>query len=570
MNRARNSPEVREWRSERLLADARIILCLFSAAAVHFDPIATRAGTVLVLLGAYFAFSVVVRAALGLGMASLSFIAFSSMTADLMASALLVAAAGQESSYFFTYFFFTIIGASIRWRRKGVVVAALLSLACYLAASHPFFDPAADASGTDLKFLVMRSAFICISAFLLFNIGGYIERREEEMRMISGWPKGVKPSMAEAVRESLSYAAMVMGAERVALVWEDLEEPWFYLEISNGQAGHSRERIFPEDVEKPVEGRPDGRDYVFHSGKTGIFPVFRRWNKRSGDLAAIHPLLYGRLNAHTMLGVEFSAESVAGWVFFLDRENLSLEDLPLARAVAAQISMRMTQARLVENFRVNAAAEERVRLARDLHDGVLQSLAAAGFKLEEAKTLVQSDAGRAFSRIGEVQTLLVEEQVSLREISASLVPASGGRETLHDLSGQLKALGNRIQRYWGLDVGINAHPDMGLVPGGLAHEACRIAHEALVNAARHGKAAGARVDVGMNDGVLQMTVEDDGKGFSFTGTFSLQELTEMRLGPLALKERVRGAGGDLFITSGENGTKISITLPVALERKEAR
>jgi signal transduction histidine kinase len=90
--------------------------------------------------------------------------------------------------------------------------------------------------------------------------------------------------------------------------------------------------------------------------------------------------------------------------------------------------------------------------------------------------------------------------------------------------------------------------------------------EALSNSARHGQSTRARLRVAATDDGLLVTVEDNGKGFPFVGTFSHSMLLERRIGPILLKDRVQRLQGTLDIRSAPTGVGLDIRIPTRAGR----
>ena len=90
----------------------------------------------------------------------------------------------------------------------------------------------------------------------------------------------------------------------------------------------------------------------------------------------------------------------------------------------------------------------------------------------------------------------------------------------------------------------------------------RIIQEALVNVRKHSQARSVLVRFAAEDGLWKLVIEDDGRGFEFSGRLSQAELDLSRRGPLVLKERVRSIGGELAIESVPgHGARLEIALP---------
>ncbi len=90
----------------------------------------------------------------------------------------------------------------------------------------------------------------------------------------------------------------------------------------------------------------------------------------------------------------------------------------------------------------------------------------------------------------------------------------------------------------------------------------RNVREALVNAARHGRASAVRLELSAQDHHMRIRVTDNGRGFPFRGQYDHAALTRLKLGPVCLKERVESLGGSLAIASTDAGARVDVILPL--------
>jgi signal transduction histidine kinase len=229
------------------------------------------------------------------------------------------------------------------------------------------------------------------------------------------------------------------------------------------------------------------------------------------------------------------------------------------RQVMADVNRFFSKERLEQA----AMQDERVRLARELHDGVLQSLAGAALQLEAMSRLIEVDPDEARERIKEIEKLIAEEQRELRHWIRKLQPtAPPSIATSSDLATALEKLRQRAEWQWGVRVELSVD-SRGTVPRVLGDEIYRLVQEALTNAGRHARANMVRVIVrlGAASGPVHITVADDGAGFPFRGRYDLAKLTEKQVGPRSLRERVATLRGELILNSELSGTQIDISLP---------
>lgn len=206
------------------------------------------------------------------------------------------------------------------------------------------------------------------------------------------------------------------------------------------------------------------------------------------------------------------------------------------------------------------ATEERIRVARDLHDGVLQSLTGIGLRLAAVRSLLEKDPRAARETLEAVQRLLTLEQRDLRFFIQELKPKPRTAAEV-SLAFRVTELVHRIELEWGLRAELRADGLEEPMPEALAREVYNLVRESLVNAARHGEATAVSLMIRRNGGRLFITVTDNGRGFPFQGRLTHAELAGGSVGPRNLFERVASLGGSLDLESGAAGARLEIDLP---------
>jgi signal transduction histidine kinase len=276
--------------------------------------------------------------------------------------------------------------------------------------------------------------------------------------------------------------------------------------------------------------------------------------------APISEELVRRFGPRSVVSLRLTGPRLDGRLFLLDKPNVTVDDLVLGEILAGIVAARLDHYYLLQRLRQAAATEERIRLARDLHDGVLQSFTGVALRLETARRLLNQDADAALRALEEVQRLIASEQRDLRFFIQELKPVLPGSVPLAGADGLAQRLGelvDRMEREWDLQVELHAHPFREPVPDSLAREIYHIVREAVVNAVRHGKATHVRVDLGVNgSGAIAVSVGDNGRGFPFHGQHSGDALAQMNLGPRTLRERVAAMKGSLIVESTTTGAAL--------------
>jgi two-component system sensor histidine kinase DegS len=189
---------------------------------------------------------------------------------------------------------------------------------------------------------------------------------------------------------------------------------------------------------------------------------------------------------------------------------------------------------------------ERQRIAGDFHDGPLQTFISLQVRLDILGTLFKRDRDAAMQDLKELQALARSQVTEIRSFLRSMRPVDVD-------SSDLVTSVRRIVEYFQKDTGVTARfvssqSEVRIAPEA-GHELLQILREALHNVQKHSKASRAVVSIEHAGKTIEISVDDDGSGFNFSGSFTLDELDLLRLGPQSIKRRVRSLGGDLTIES---------------------
>ncbi|MGI8743820.1 MAG: sensor histidine kinase [Bryobacteraceae bacterium] len=192
-----------------------------------------------------------------------------------------------------------------------------------------------------------------------------------------------------------------------------------------------------------------------------------------------------------------------------------------------------------------ARESERQRIAADFHDGPLQSFIAFQMRLEVIRKLLARDPARAVEELEQLRQLSKTQVNELRTFVRSMRPI--------EVEGSLNAAIRRVVEQFQKDSGIPAsfvsaelldptEPEVSV-------EVLQIVREALYNIQKHAAATRVGVTIQRFDDSFELLIEDNGRGFPFSGRYSLEELEVLRLGPNSIKRRVRTLGAELMLDS---------------------
>jgi signal transduction histidine kinase len=207
-----------------------------------------------------------------------------------------------------------------------------------------------------------------------------------------------------------------------------------------------------------------------------------------------------------------------------------------------------------------AREEESQRIAADFHDGPLQSFISLQMRLEILRKLLERDTDAGMNDLKELQALAQSQVRDLRTFLHSMRPVDidGG-----NLVVTLRRTAESFQKESGIPVAfVSAATPVGLPPE-VTMEVLQMLREALHNVQKHASATRVAVSLEKTDRGLEISVDDNGHGFNFAGTYSLEELEMLRLGPASLKRRARGLNADMAIESRPGrGAGIKFRIPL--------
>lgn len=536
---------------ERLAALLRVALALFCVVAVLNSPeiLSRHARLVALMLAAYVFFGLLVILLPTIGRLRTGW-QLPVHVIDVGFISVLMYFGQRLSTTFFVLYVFVLLGATFRWNWRG----ALLTTISLPVLQLLLFSLSADRASAQF-FIQLAFLFIVGGVFVLF--GANREKNEERLAQLAVWP-GVQIQSdsgfhAPALDASLTHIATVLQVPRVLVLWEIDEEPFGFESFL--AEGKCRQVTITADVisslvSKELEGITFASEDI--ASKECITP--------NGPRKCVDPLISGsvqqRYELSGLCSAPFAGEMCKGRVFMLDRSDWTYDDLMLAEIAAARLQIELQYNAIWAQFRESAASQERVRLARDLHDGLLQNLAAAGLQLAS----MGSQSGKKTQReLENVRKLLLEEQQRIRAFiegrQPSLLPRS-------DLRGELQPSIEQLERQWGCSIVLSIAPQNAKIPAALVQQIEFLLAEATANAIRHGKASHIKVRIERTGNRVRIRIEENGAGLKgITGSYNQNEILTWRIGPQSISRRVNELGGILILSTSTKGTDLCIDLP---------
>jgi two-component system NarL family sensor kinase len=378
-------------------------------------------------------------------------------------------------------------------------------------------------------------------------------QRAHELRILNAVAEVLNSALdvREALQRTLALVADLLGLE-TGWVWLlDPESQHFY----NAAAQH-----LPPYLQEPVRmtGYSCWCIQAFQRGKLtpGNIDVLECSRLRPAVQAQAVDVTHG-LRYHASIPLYFRDTPLGimnvtspAW------RELTRDELRLLSTIAKQVGIAIERARLAEESTRLARAEERARIAREIHDTLAQGLTAIALHIEGGINQLERDPSRARERLEQALAVcranLVEARRSVLDLRT--VPLAGT-----SVVEALGAMGRAFAAETGIRVGVHAEADLHL-PLRIEAELFRIVQEALANARRHAHATEVTITVRASGPRVQLVVRDDGRGFNARSSH------EGRYGLLGMRERARLLGGTLRIEGrAGRGTAVRVTVPLPQE-----
>jgi signal transduction histidine kinase len=350
----------------------------------------------------------------------------------------------------------------------------------------------------------------------------------------------------ESILQKLVHAARELAGARYAALGVPDGEGGFAQFITSGMSDKLIAAMGPLPRTHGLLGLMLEADEPYRTVDIHAHPRFQGWWPRA------HP------DMHSFLGVPIVGRSGVIGAFYLTEKEGGPEfdgaDEKLIVLLAAHAAITIENARLYERSRELSIVEERNRLARELHDSVSQKLFGLILSAESAATLVEGESAEARAELERLRALAHEAQEELRSLVFELRPPSLESEGLVEA---LRKHVDVLRRVYRREIALELAGTPRRAPK-LEREVFRIAQEALQNALRHAEAAQLRLRLAATDGLLELTVSDDGMGFDPAAP----AVRSRRLGLTSMEERALALGGTLTIES-KPGRGTTVRLEVA-------
>ncbi len=584
--RLRIPPDPGETRRiEQWLATARVILAISALVAIRMDP--TELGhswAAYGLFAFYLANGILILMLLRRRQQSTAAFRLLVHAGDIVWPALISIFSEGPRTPFFLFFVFVLAAAAYRWglwETLGTATAevVLLWVESFFLLHVPLAMGGAlpwrvltglrvNVGEFEPKRLFMLSVYLIVMGLLL----GYLAEQQKHLRAEKALVTGilsrvrVEAGLTGTIQQIFKEVLSMYGGSRLVVASQEAHSHRVFVGELDASKGASSEFRWlesgPRDAKTYLDNFPGD---VCHASVDGDHwsTLALDHDGRQVPVANLVPISHLRevQNFGSLITVSFLfGGEWRGRVFLFNPawRGERQEELRFLLNLVRQVGPAIYNVYLLHRLRRRAGAAERARFARELHDGAVQSLIAVEMQVDVLRR--QADAGKPIGgELGRIQGLLREEVLKLRELMQQMKAIDVDAERL---LGVLNDTVERFQRETGISARFVTDLEDLDMPQRVCRELLRIVQEGLVNVRKHSGARHALVRLGASQSRWTLTLEDDGKGFSFAGRYNQDQMEEAGKGPLIIKERVRLIAGQLTVESNPGqGTRLEITVP---------
>lgn len=525
--------------SARVIALARLGLAGVFFVATLVDQESAPSALTIPVLTAFLCFSMLVAYATWSNWWVDARIAITTHVIDMLFFISVVGSPGGYSSPYFLFFVFLLLAPAIRWTWRETAVTAAIVVSLYIVAGLAVgvADPA---TPFDARRFIIRSGYLLILSVVLIWFG--VRRRFSGEGTIGLSGPDAAMSGDTPVAAALRQAMTATRARQGLGFWRRTDgrrEAWI----------GGRHDIRPRALSHMLDVSDLHRGFLFDAardralveGKTG-YPQF----------TAFSLLMAGRvvpeLGQKQGLAIPVHSKLGSGLFLLWDVEDLHSDHLALGERLRGELASMIERYALFSALRDGAIARERLGIARDLHDGVVQFLAGSAYKIEAISRSSETQPQLA-EDLQELKRLMLMEQEDLR---SSIGTLRKDKVSLVDTEEEAVALCQRLERQWRVHCSFAADVPEVRVPARLHMTLLHMIKESVANAARHASADHVQFKLSARGRQLELVAINDVAETSRNPPSV----------PWSIRERVAEVGGSASVQAEGPKRTLTVSMPI--------
>jgi signal transduction histidine kinase len=516
--------------TEQLIAATRVFLATAALVAPYFDARGAITPPHYIFITIYGVIGAgVLLTQSGVGRPTLA----KTIHALDLAFATIMITAPSGAGYFLILATFCLLSSVVQWRWPVVLMTGAYLCTAYLLA-------------VGLHFVSAERMTIRTTYLILAPLGTALAARSSagsRMRLLklARWSSSRYSGKSDAVLRVFEHAADVLEAEEIVVFYHEVDQPTAIKATYSRRDGRLEQapcETWPDEITSEQLRR---HPFVVVDPERSLCLTYAGMKRAPGATPALG--LSGK--SGIIASAPFSGDFFSGRLFACGIKSWRWDQIVLVEIVASHVRSRL-EGRTLRDRAVRMTAElERMRLARALHDGILQSLTAARLQLHA----LTKDAPEFEQRLNLIADMLQDEQQKLREFVENSRAPLEGVVPITRLAERIRI----VAEHWRMRAHVDIDRADAEVPDALYREVYFIIGEAIANSARHGLATTIRASLSCASGIfVLMLEEEDGAASPDDGR---------RVSPRSLEGRVRDLGGALAISQGPFGVSLRVELP---------
>ena len=430
-------------RTERIIAGARLVLAIagLGLMAARPDQISQNPSRAYSVVALYLIYSIAILWVIDRSLMRIEWVAVGSQLADTLWFAVILLYTHGENSPFFLYYVYSLITASFRWGFKETLFCNTANVGMYVVV-----DLLTARSTSGFQRFWLGPTYLYVLACLIGYLGEHQKRIQRQLMSLAEMPRSI---ISQKRFSRMLEAAMTAGrktflAEQCILVIEDTENHQSLVRRSG--AGKKRRSY-------QLAGLPPSEIDFLCAPRSNIGYLINphRWAARVFGLSSVMAYDFDRqrivsheFKPDNRLSSIFEMQSMLSVPIFLGnvfrgrlylvnrpREGFSLADLQYLQLIVSQLAPLLENFWLLQQMQRISVLEEKNRIARDLHDGFLQSLASLDLRIAVFRRLLQQMSPEVENELMELQQIVRDEHVQMRSYMKRLKTPSFAGEELH-------------------------------------------------------------------------------------------------------------------------------------------
>jgi len=470
---------------------------------------------------------------------------------------LLVALSSGTSSIFFFFFFFSILVASFHWGFGEGVRVAVASALLFTVIGYATV-PAGRAF--ELNRFLLRPVYLLVLGYMIAYWGGLeieLKRRLallKDVNTLSNPRFGVGHTISTIMKRVREH----YDADACLLVVRGSGGDYRLTRVGRGdEAGEARAEAVPPEAALPFLALPESVAAVYNAHPRARF--VRRPRYVAHDLAAGAETGEGS-EAAGRIAVALDADSFAtvpllyrgafvGRAYVVGcHSDFAWRDAGFLLHIVEHVTPVLDNVRLLDRLATNAAEQERQKIARDIHDSVIQPYIGLQYKVAAVRNKLTA-GGDVAADLDQLFEVTAGEITGLRRYVHTLKETGGGRD---DLLSAVRRYVSQFQDNYGIAVRVETRNEIN-VNDRLAAELIQMVHEGLSNVRKHTEAASSLVSFESGGGRIVLRVENDNPDGRPAAPFV----------PRSITERAENLGGRARVEATPGGsTAIRVEIPL--------